>query len=642
MLTARADEKALLDLKCHDLETRNVEKETKVQESIARINQLETDRQFLLGRNKELSQRWEDLKEDAIQGKEDADIAQNEFCRQISELQDCIAKTERTVDLRRRKTQFASDHAQGVISELKHNLEAATIQIEQQADLIKAGREQLGLFERRCDEAERVIRDLQADTSGRQETATLRRQLVEQTAHIQQLEIKQQEASQYIQHLRNTHENAERLKDDKHRLEQQLLHLSSTQSRAEELEVEVNALKTEKMRWTEFLTDHDDVGADSPYTLCKALAQHRLELAELKAKLGEEEAGRAGREVHLSRLENELRDWRAKASETERQRQNEARSLKRLDQSRALAQKEVDFLREQLKSYAIEEEHLSPANYDADKAVRIANLEASVDEYRKHVLALEEELRHLPAASSDGVRDIRELSGLEAEATKLRQKNAALQADADRLDTKVGDLERALGRGEYNVLTTRVLELADNPERREAAIRQSTLDALRSENQKLIEQIGRTASMEVGIARQSTPSLVPMESLQTSELECVNLRRDVEEKEKRVSRLKGVYAEKVSEYREAVFCLLGYKLDLEMDGRVRLTSMYAGEQVPTMVFCSGEGDQGTLELVGGGGEPETRLRACMAYYVDQLGSVPAFLAGVTLELLKRGGGHLQS
>lgn len=245
----------------------------------------------------------------------------------------------------------------------------------------------------------------------------------------------------------------------------------------------------------------------------------------------------------------------------------ESRASKRLERARALAQKEADFLKEQLKSYDMEEENMMSGNYDQQKAQRIAGLEQTIEEYREYICSLEEELRskrdestatgqtmHVTEIySPDVARKIKELEDL---AAQLKQDKVMLEKECESLDGQVHELQRALGRGEYNPATTRVLQLADNPERQEAAIRQATLDALREENRKLMEQISKVG---VGAGHGKGPAIgmVPIESLKSLEIECLKLQQAVEDKEKRVLRLKEVYQAKAQEYREAVASLLG-------------------------------------------------------------------------------------
>ncbi|KAI9098242.1 hypothetical protein DFS34DRAFT_685723 [Phlyctochytrium arcticum] len=77
-----------------------------------------------------------------------------------------------------------------------------------------------------------------------------------------------------------------------------------------------------------------------------------------------------------------------------------------------------------------------------------------------------------------------------------------------------------------------------------------------------------------------------------------------------------------------IFDLLGYRVEVK-DGGVHFSSIYAvGTSYPTIFAESGE-----ITLVGGSGKCLRQIEAMKKYYMDQLGSVPALFAGMTLAIL---------
>lgn len=69
------------------------------------------------------------------------------------------------------------------------------------------------------------------------------------------------------------------------------------------------------------------------------------------------------------------------------------------------------------------------------------------------------------------------------------------------------------------------------------------------------------------------------------------MERVISEKEKRMTRLKEIWTAKSLEFREAVYSLLGYKLDFLPNGRVRVTHMFAGNEDQSIEF---DGEKGRL------------------------------------------------
>lgn len=238
-----------------------------------------------------------------------------------------------------------------------------------------------------------------------------------------------------------------------------------------------------------------------------------------------------------------------------------------------------------------------------------------------------------------------------------------LQKEIQSLDEQVGVLERALGSGAYNPETTKIVQLRDNPASVENYVRTEVLESLKQENSRLLEELTRiqnsTSAMDVDQSSSSTSSsssgvLVPFESLKPLQLETARLVKLVEEKEKRLDRIKQVYKSKALEYREAVYSLLGYLMDFQPDGRVKLTSMFyvdkssGGIGVRTtssnlgsggnsggfsFEFTSQEGDEGTMKFTGDK-KNEEWIRDKMGYFVETHGNIPAFLSSITMGLFE--------
>ncbi|KAJ3049689.1 coiled-coil domain-containing protein mad1, partial [Quaeritorhiza haematococci] len=132
--------------------------------------------------------------------------------------------------------------------------------------------------------------------------------------------------------------------------------------------------------------------------------------------------------------------------------------------------------------------------------------------------------------------------------------------------------------------TEKILQLADNPESREATRRKTLISTLEQENKQLRERLLASSSSSSSFSSSSLSGsgggVLPASSFKALEMECEKLRGLVDEKEKRLGRLKEVYRIKALEYREAVYSLLGYRLDFLSEGIVRLRSMYASDDSP--------------------------------------------------------------
>ncbi|KAJ3156338.1 coiled-coil domain-containing protein mad1 [Geranomyces variabilis] len=653
-----SDEKAGLERKVHDLEKSAAEKEERVTEGMARIDQLEADREFLVNRVKELERRLEDAEENMIEWQKDADMTQNALKRQNGQLQEQLAMEREQADSELRQGDLEKEQMEADLERLYQQVAEHQNEFKKHCAQAKASREQQGALERQLREAQETIRNLQANDA-LTELITLKRGLIEQMTHLRTMEKKMRDLEVQNSNLRSTQQNTELLKDENEHLAAQIARLAESRDAADKLAVEIEQLKAEKQQWTRFLSENDDVvGVDSPHALAQALANARLELAALKEASGEDRASAKWRAAELERLREQLKEREARIADAERRRELEARACKRLEHGRLLAQKEVDFLREQLRSYDIEDASnaadSAAAAHDALKADRIRALEGAVDEYRSAVRALEDQLAQLEKSNSGGFQAA-PAPQQSPQDPQLQALLAAARAECETLQSRVHELERALGRGEHNPATHRVLQLAKNPETMELAVRQATLDALHAENAQLRAQC---ANAPMPATSGGDGGAVPVESLRVVELECSKLKQEIQDTKKRNDRLQQVYHTQVQEYREAVYSLLGYKLVIESDGRVRLTSCFAddpryqyqpgggaaepasaeaaaaGTSIPAVVF---DNAGGTVTLAGGsGGQEEAAVRNALRQYLDGRGCAPAFLAKVTLVLFEGG------
>lgn len=304
-----------------------------------------------------------------------------------------------------------------------------------------------------------------------------------------------------------------------------------------------------------------------------------------------------------------------------------------------------------------------------EKIKRISQLEELLTQYEKRIYELENEKEkqenNQPIAMdidiiSNHTKELTEkLNESEKEILSLKKEKKMLEKENASLDQLVGKLEVSLGRGEYNPETTRVLQLARNPELDNYSIRKTTLDLLRNENKVLLnivknyklKNLERTEEEEEGNENKKEPDqdsqehksgdsnnendngkrYVPIESYERLEKE----NERIKYLEKQLDRLKSVFRIKSKEYREVVYSLLGYRFDFLQDGRVRLTSMYSQQGNHSFVFASNPDDSGIMQLTGGNKSYIQSLDKRIEYFVGKYGSIPGLLASVTLDLFNQ-------
>jgi mitotic spindle assembly checkpoint protein MAD1 len=179
----------------------------------------------------------------------------------------------------------------------------------------------------------------------------------------------------------------------------------------------------------------------------------------------------------------------------------------------------------------------------------------------------------------------------------------------------------------------RVLSLCENPAQNWADLRQAALDRLKAENTALLQRLSTSTSNSNNTAA-ADEQLVPRASWAAVCEEKAQLEAELKQRDKRMLRLRQVFAGKTAEFREALAAILGVKLAFYDNGQVRVTSQY--DLGAAFVFqpapkdgAAGGGARMQLVAQGEGGPQE--LPQLMRNWVEREQSIPCFLASVTLE-----------
>ncbi|WFD21247.1 [phosphatase 2A protein]-leucine-carboxy methyltransferase [Malassezia caprae] len=276
------------------------------------------------------------------------------------------------------------------------------------------------------------------------------------------------------------------------------------------------------------------------------------------------------------------------------------------------------------------------SQYEESYKLQIKNLEEKAKKLQAELdetnMKLVESQKVAPptVCSSPSNAHKEEMAALEKRCKVLEDQLSAASEENDALWTRVG-------RGEYNVANERCITLSDNPVSRDYAIRSSTLEALKKENEGLLTQLQSLQKQSAGpsSAEEISGNLIPMQTVENLRAELARLQEAIHLKDKGMLRLKQVFTAKANEFREAVQSLFGYKVRFLENGKVKLTSAYArGARVTTLVFRSEEGNVGEMKLQGEANEGLANVAHLRDYWLSDgiRHSVPCFLAALNLEL----------
>ncbi|KAH6894598.1 spindle assembly checkpoint component Mad1 [Thelonectria olida] len=512
--------------------------------------------------------------------------------------------------------------------------------------------EVLHLTQAQVTEKDALIARLEADVlrlkaqSGDAETMEIiRKELSEQVQHIRTLEATNREQLSELKHLRALSKAVEVVEEEKRTLQRKLEAAEIIEAELSEARIQRQRLEDERLAWTAYLKNASETGDaefDSPETMARALVEERLTIASYIDKVGALQAEMTAQQNTINGLQEEKSQLKGEVENAKLSSNaaNVDKARLRLDRQRALAVKEAEYLRAQLKTFDTEDETLQPGQFDEARVRRVQELEDLVDKYKAEVQGLHTELSSLesPAAGTTpqpvtGTKRVRaEDDDTSEQLGQLARKNRKLQEEVTSYQTKVALLEKDLEANREQLRTakerskTRVLALKSNPTSNHEAVKQSTLDALQKENNDLLATVRDKA------ARSSIP-MIPTSVLGAMEREIAAAKAETASAQKSARRLKEVWGSKSQEFKEAIFSTLGWTVTFIPNGKMRVESTFYPSQTDehenSIVF---DGERGTMKVGGG---PRSafakRIGDQIGFWVREKGCIPGFLAALTLE-----------
>lgn len=573
-------------------------------------------------------------------------------------------------------------------------LEEAAQEAETREAALAQAQQQLAMRDAAAGQLEAEVLRLKAQTGDAATMEIIRRELKDQVNHIRALEATNREQLTELRHLRQTHKAVEIVEEEKRSLQRKLETARLLEQELGEERMQRQRLETERRAWSAYLQSDSQRGDsapefDSPEAMARALMEERYRTAELTEKIGALEPEIAQRDADIMRLEAQKKIMTAEVESlkasgasangdiamtgtTTQSANNDAKARNRLERQRALAVKEVEYLRAQLKAFDAEDMTFHSGHFDKQKTDRIQQLEELVDQYRTEAEGLLKDLAAAKAcASADptgtpvraGIKRQRldtdgfgnanesdengqEIAELIRKMRKLQDELAAAQTAHRVLTTELSVTREQLA-AEKNAAGVRVLALRSNPTSDYEAVQRSTLAALKQENAELLAHIQSHSATKGNKPRAPLSALpaaptpassssfttVPMSVLAAAQREIAEAEAETASAQKANRRLKEVWAAKSAEFKEAVESTLGWHVTFIPNGKMRVESVYypstTDENENSIVF---DGERGTMKVGGG---PRSafaqRIDDQIRFWVREKGCIPGFLAALTLE-----------
>jgi mitotic spindle assembly checkpoint protein MAD1 len=546
--------------------------------------------------------------------------------------------------------------AEREVGELRAKGESAVFAAEEARRELDSRVEAVARLQRSLAEAEERVGGLEGEVvrlkarGGDEETlALVRKELSQQVDYIRKLEGTNREQGSELKTLRKMARSVEVVEEEKRALEAKVGMMEDLRRELSEAQLQRRILEDEKRGWTSYLEAEGPEGEatfDTPEQMAKAFLQEKLERLSLVDQLGSVQPELLVKEENIRELQEEKARLMA---EIENLRTSVAATPTAPAPSDAKARAR---LRAQMKTFEAEEAEFNSEQVDEEHTKRVHELESMLEKYRAELQSLHAELTQLesqpqppmtplqPSAFSSPRKRSREEDDEASEENKsFRRKLRTAQEALAQSQKQTSLLEAELKVNAKQLASlketsrTRVLELRSNPTADAEAIKLSTLRTLREENAALLAQVEGNAD--------SMGKVVPFSTLTAARLTIDELKKNLEQTDKKTLRLKQIFKTKSLEFREAVASILGWKLDFMPNGRVKATSILypnhigpdGDEEENSITF---DGENGTMKVSGG---PKSvfagEIRQAVEFWVEGRNEIPCLLAALTLEFYER-------
>ncbi|KAL6450992.1 LOW QUALITY PROTEIN: MAD1 Spindle assembly checkpoint component MAD1 [Candida maltosa Xu316] len=311
--------------------------------------------------------------------------------------------------------------------------------------------------------------------------------------------------------------------------------------------------------------------------------------------------------------------------------------ITKLQRTVSLREKEIQYLRDSLKKMEeiskVKRTEGAPLEEDKSLLEYMSNLEKLVDEYKTRISEFEKKQAELKSIETSGVKRQRRESNnsFQNQALELEKQNLDLstklkqaQTNVDNLKYKVAQLEQIHGKQEEY----KVLQLKNSLISQDQLIKQSTLTALRKENEELITKYVKGLDPE---------NLIPRSIFERQEDDKAKLQLQIDTLNKRINRLREVFTKKSKDIITIIAKYFGFIIEFlpnpinpsDLFSRIKLKSKY----IPKDEDCYLIIDTDSRSLKAHGNYKFKSICEELAkFWVEENNQFPCLLSAVNLKV----------
>ncbi|CAI4062954.1 hypothetical protein SUVZ_07G1610 [Saccharomyces uvarum] len=458
----------------------------------------------------------------------------------------------------------------------------------------------------------------------------------DQVQYTKELELANMQQANELKKLKQSQDFSSFWKLENEKLQNKLKQFHALEGQFEDVQLENIDLKSKLTNWEIYNDDDDKAKNNLQSNPEEIIRDWKLTKKECLILTDKNDKLRLDNN-NLKLLNDEMALERNQLLDSNNNYENSIINLKRLnhelEQQKSLSFEECRLLREQLDDlYSAQNNVLSETN-NSKAHIPNGNLNEDMnnllDNYKNKTEDLTSELKKLNdqlLSNSSDVETQRKKRKLTSDQiglnysqrlNELQLENVNVSRELNKAETTIqllkNKLEKLTNLKEKRI---RILQLRDGPFIRDQFIKKNKLHLLQKENSDLLDQL-----------KQKNPNIetIPISVYDSLNFELKQFEQEAFKSNKRFSRLKQVFNRKSLEFIDVVNSLLGFKLEFQQDGRVKIFSCFKPER-----YLIADLNENTLKSnldsdIDGWDD-------LMNLWVEDRGQLPCFLATITLRL----------
>ncbi|KTA95620.1 Spindle assembly checkpoint component MAD1 [Nakaseomyces glabratus] len=517
-------------------------------------------------------------------------------------------------------------HLDNSVNELKLELTSCRSLLKKYEEVIEQQSEQIKEIKKTLKKKEQELDEIEVNRLKQAHNAT-------NTEEIRQQTNENASFSNGYNTLMSMKNSVNYWKNENQQLNQKLSEYSDIYQQLQEAQLEIMELKANLEEWNKFLSNKKQQDNSNDYSIDHFIIEFESQRRELN--MVTEELAEVKKSYYNSKILNdELALERNQLLKLKDDYENNIINLEKLnhelEQQKVLLEEECSLLKNQI-----------PTKENLNQQIRSTNrndaeYDSLLDNYKQETENLTNELKRL----NDSLIEHNRNQGTEMKKRKLRngdhininysqrlnelqQNNLSLEKDNEKLRLVVEKLEGKLDDlRKTKPKNIRILQQRDSPLLKLQFVRRKENELLREENQNLLTMIENITEN-----RNESFDKIPLTSYNSLKYQ-YEISMDTNKKqEKKFSRLKQIFNKKSLEFIDVVNSLLGFKLEFQQDGRVKIYSCY----MPNKYLIANLVDntlKSNLDTV------ISDWDSLLNDWVVEKGQLPCFLASLTLQLWK--------